>query len=77
MTRKERKATTVLWMDLDEASAKIRADVNHDDPGDEAWPTWAGVIPLRTVAGAPSPDPLVPAGTRPPVPTLPAPAAHD
>jgi hypothetical protein len=62
MTPKERKATTVMWMDLDEASAKIRDDVNHDEPGDEAWPTWAGVIPLSTVAGTPAPDPYVAEG---------------
>ena len=71
MTPKERKATTVLWLDLDEASAKIRAEENHDDPGDETWPTWAGVIPLRVVAGEPEPDPTVPAGIKPPTARLP------
>jgi nitroimidazol reductase NimA-like FMN-containing flavoprotein (pyridoxamine 5'-phosphate oxidase superfamily) len=60
MTPKERKATTVMWMDLDEASAKIRAEENHDDPGDETWPAWGGVIPLRVVAGTPEPDASVP-----------------
>jgi nitroimidazol reductase NimA-like FMN-containing flavoprotein (pyridoxamine 5'-phosphate oxidase superfamily) len=59
MTPKERKATTLLWIDLSEASAKIRAEENHDDPGDETWPTWAGVIPLQTVAGPPEPDGFV------------------
>ena len=59
MTPKERKATTVLWMDLDEASAKVRAEENHDDDGDEAWPAWGGVIPLSVVAGSPQPDPFV------------------
>jgi nitroimidazol reductase NimA-like FMN-containing flavoprotein (pyridoxamine 5'-phosphate oxidase superfamily) len=72
MTSKEKKATTVLWMDLDEASAKIRDDVNHDDPGDEAWSTWAGIIPIRTELGDPRADPLVAAGTPAPVPALPA-----
>ena len=72
MSPKEKKATTVLWMDLNEASAKIRDDVNHDAPGDEAWSTWAGIIPLRTELGAPRPDPFVAAGTPAPVPTLPA-----
>ena len=71
MTAKERKATTVLWLDLREASAKIRAEENHDDPGDETWPTWAGVIPLRVVAGEPEPDPFVPPGTAPPSARLP------
>ncbi len=40
MTAQERKATSVMWMDLDEASAKVRDDLNHDDPGDETWPAW-------------------------------------
>ena len=68
MTAKERKATTVLWVDLTEASAKIRAEENHDDPGDETWPTWAGVIPLRVVAGDPEPDAFVAAdASAPPI----------
>ena len=71
MTAKEKKATTVLWMDLTEASAKIRDDVNHDDDGDETWPTWAGVIPVRQVRGTPEPDEFVPAGSAAPKPRLP------
>lgn len=71
MTAKEHKATTVLWMDLSEASAKVRAEENHDDPGDETWPAWAGVIPLRVVAGEPEPDPYVTDGTPVPVFRLP------
>ena len=57
-------------MDLREASAKIRADVNHDD-GDEDWPIWAGIIPVRTVRDDPQPDPFVAPGTAAPVPRLP------
>jgi nitroimidazol reductase NimA-like FMN-containing flavoprotein (pyridoxamine 5'-phosphate oxidase superfamily) len=68
MTASERKATSVLWMDLGEASAKIRADVNHDDEGDESWPAWAGVIPVRSIRGEPEADALVPAGI--PVPAV-------
>jgi nitroimidazol reductase NimA-like FMN-containing flavoprotein (pyridoxamine 5'-phosphate oxidase superfamily) len=71
MTPKERKATTVLWMDLTEASAKIRAEGNHDDPGDETWPVWAGVVPLRVVAGDPQPDEFVPASVPAPAFRLP------
>ena len=67
ITAKERKATSVMWMDLSEASAKIRADLNHDDSGDETWPTWAGVIPMRLVGGPAEADPFVVPGT--PVPT--------
>lgn len=66
MTDQERKATSVLWVGLNEASAKIRADVSHDDPGDETWPVWAGVIPLRIAAGVPEPDPFVPDAMPPP-----------
>ena len=70
MSPKERKATTVLWMDLAEASAKVRADINHDDD-DEHWPIWAGVIPVRMVLGDPEPDAFVPAGTPAPEARLP------
>jgi nitroimidazol reductase NimA-like FMN-containing flavoprotein (pyridoxamine 5'-phosphate oxidase superfamily) len=71
MTPKERRATSVMWMDLREASAKIRDDTAHDDPGDETWPAWAGVIPLRTIRGTPAPDPYVPDGTSAPETRLP------
>jgi len=62
MTDVERRATAVFWINLDEASAKIRAAGLVDDPGDETWPVWGGVIPVRTVRGEPEPDPFVPAG---------------
>jgi nitroimidazol reductase NimA-like FMN-containing flavoprotein (pyridoxamine 5'-phosphate oxidase superfamily) len=65
-TAKEVRATIVLWMDLTEASAKIRADGVHDEPGDETWPAWAGVVPVGLVAGTPEPDEFVPAGEEPP-----------
>jgi uncharacterized protein len=71
MTAKERKATSVMWIGLDEASAKVRDDASHDDPGDETWPTWAGVVPVRSVKGAPEPDPLVPDGMPAPKVRLP------
>lgn len=67
---KELKATTVLWTELTEASAKIRDIGPHDEPGDETWPTWAGTIPLTTVVGEPVPDEFVPDGMAPPTVTL-------
>jgi nitroimidazol reductase NimA-like FMN-containing flavoprotein (pyridoxamine 5'-phosphate oxidase superfamily) len=67
MTAKELKATAVMWVGMDEASAKIRADLNHDDEGDETWPAWGGVIPVRTVLGEPEPDPFTPDGMPAPV----------
>ena len=71
-TSQEIRQVTVLWTDLTEASAKIRADGTHDEPGDESWPAWAGVVPVRLVAGTPEPDEHVPAGT--PVPAYVPPA---
>lgn len=65
-TSSEIRQTTVLWTDLAEASAKIRADGAHDEPGDETWPAWAGVIPVSLVAGTPEPDDHVPAGVTAP-----------
>ncbi len=50
---KELNATTVLRIALDEASAKVRDWGVKDDEEDLEWPVWAGVIPLRTVAGEP------------------------
>lgn len=71
MTEKERKETGVMYVDLAEASAKIRDEASHDDPGDETWPVWAGLIPVRTVRGAPEPDPFVQPGTPEPEVRLP------
>ncbi len=55
-TAQELKATTVLWMPLDEASAKIRTGDPIDAAEDYAQPCWAGVVPIRTVLGTPEPD---------------------
>jgi nitroimidazol reductase NimA-like FMN-containing flavoprotein (pyridoxamine 5'-phosphate oxidase superfamily) len=54
---KELKATRVLAMTLAECSAKIRTGPPLDEEQDYALGAWAGVIPLRTIAGAPTPDP--------------------
>jgi nitroimidazol reductase NimA-like FMN-containing flavoprotein (pyridoxamine 5'-phosphate oxidase superfamily) len=51
-TRKELSATTVLALPLHEASVKVRAgDPDDEDFDVEAGGVWAGVIPLRVVAG--------------------------
>jgi len=62
-TRQEIKATTVLWMNLEEVSAKIRSGQPIDDEEDYALPIWAGVLPIRTTVGAPQPDPRLNPGT--------------
>jgi nitroimidazol reductase NimA-like FMN-containing flavoprotein (pyridoxamine 5'-phosphate oxidase superfamily) len=61
-SRQELKATTVLWTGISEASAKLRTDGPHDEPGDETWPAWAGLIPVETRLGVPEPDGFVPDG---------------
>jgi uncharacterized protein len=66
-TRQEIKATTVLWMELDEVSAKIRTGQPIDDEEDYALPIWAGVLPMRTTPGVPEPDPRLKPGTPLPV----------
>lgn len=63
----ELKGTVILWMDLEEVSAKIRTGPPVDDEADYARPVWAGVLPLMSVTGMPQPDPrLVPGIPLPP-----------
>jgi len=65
--RKELKATTVLALALDEASAKIRTGPPKEWDEDLDLPIWAGVIPLSLVSGAAETDASVPSGVpRPP-----------
>ena len=56
-TEQEMKQTTVLSLPLVEASAKVRTGPPMDDEEDYAMDVWAGVIPLRLVAGEPVADP--------------------
>jgi nitroimidazol reductase NimA-like FMN-containing flavoprotein (pyridoxamine 5'-phosphate oxidase superfamily) len=57
-TRKELKATGVLWLPLDETSAKVRTGGPDDgDTPDAELNVWAGHIPLVTRALAPVPAP--------------------
>jgi nitroimidazol reductase NimA-like FMN-containing flavoprotein (pyridoxamine 5'-phosphate oxidase superfamily) len=56
---KELKATKVLALPIDEASAKVREGAPGDDDEDYALDTWAGVIPLAVQTGAPVADPLL------------------
>lgn len=54
---KELKATLVMRLPLQEFSAKMRQGPPMDDEDDYGFPTWAGVIPLETVAREPIHDP--------------------
>lgn len=55
-TTKELAGTTILELDLTEASAKVRTGPPVDDEEDYALAHWAGVLPLVTATGEPEPD---------------------
>jgi uncharacterized protein len=61
-TENELKATSVVAIGIEEASAKVRSGGPTDDEEDYALPAWAGVIPLRTQPLAPEPDSRLAAG---------------
>jgi nitroimidazol reductase NimA-like FMN-containing flavoprotein (pyridoxamine 5'-phosphate oxidase superfamily) len=49
-TDKELKATWILSLPLDEASAKLRTGAEEDEPEDRDLPVWAGVVPVHLAA---------------------------
>ncbi len=55
----ELKATSVLWMEIEEATVKSRsgppADIDESDV-----PVWVGVIPVNTALDTPQPAPELP-----------------
>ena len=55
-TEVELKATTVLKLAIDEASAKVRTGDPKDDEEDYAMDVWAGVLPLKLETAAPIAD---------------------
>jgi uncharacterized protein len=65
-SKKELRATKVLAVPLDEASAKVRTGPPVDDEPDYDLPVWAGVLPLATTVGEPEPDPRVETPREPP-----------
>lgn len=62
----EMKATSVLRLPLDEASAKVRTGPPRDDDEDLPLECWAGVLPLRLLALPPEPAPDLREGIQPP-----------
>ena len=54
-SKQEIKATTVLFMKIERASAKVRAKGVGDDEEDYALPIYAERLPVLTVLGAPEP----------------------
>ena len=62
VNQQELKGTTLIAMEIEEASAKIRTGEPKDDAEDYALDIWAGVIPIRQVIGAIENDPKLKAG---------------
>lgn len=56
-TPQELKATSILALPLNEASAKVRTGPPADDEKDRALDVWAGVVPIRLVRDEPVSDP--------------------
>jgi hypothetical protein len=65
-TENELKATAVLALTIDEASAKVRSGPPLDDEEDYAMDVWAGVIPFASEPLEAQADPRLPAGIVPP-----------
>jgi nitroimidazol reductase NimA-like FMN-containing flavoprotein (pyridoxamine 5'-phosphate oxidase superfamily) len=53
---KELRATEVIALPIDEASAKMRTGPPADAVADYELPVWAGVVPVGLGVGAPIPD---------------------
>jgi len=58
----ELKATSVLCLPIEEASAKVRTGPPVDDEEDYALPHWAGVIPMVMQSQPAQADPRLSAG---------------
>jgi len=56
----ELKATSLMGMTIEDASAKIRSGGPLDLEQDYAADCWAGTVPITQMMGAPIPDAIVP-----------------
>jgi uncharacterized protein len=65
-TERELRATLVVSVAIQEASAKIRTGPPLDDEADYELAVWAGVVPLRMAAGNPISDLRLKPGVQPP-----------
>ena len=55
----------LVEMEIEEASAKVKATGPTDLPADEGWTAWSGVFPVETRIGAALPQPGMGAGGPP------------
>jgi nitroimidazol reductase NimA-like FMN-containing flavoprotein (pyridoxamine 5'-phosphate oxidase superfamily) len=60
ISRQELKATSLMGMTIEDASAKIRSGGPLDLEQDCAADCWAGTVPIAQVMGVPIPDAIVP-----------------
>jgi len=58
----EMNATSVVLVEIEEATAKVRTGPPGDEEEDYALPIWAGVLPSQIEYGAPQDDPKLGAG---------------
>ncbi|HBH21879.1 MAG TPA: pyridoxamine 5'-phosphate oxidase family protein [Cytophagales bacterium] len=65
-SEKEMKATTVLRIEIETASAKIRSGPPSDNPEDYQLDIWAGVLPSSLHWGTPEADPKLKKGINQP-----------
>lgn len=56
-SEQEMKATSVIRLQIEDFSVKVRSGPPKDEPEDYALPVWAGVLPLTMTAGEPEADP--------------------
>ena len=54
---KELNATEVVYLTIDEATAKMRTGPAVDEKEDYEFPVWAGLLPLELKSGQPQTDP--------------------
>jgi uncharacterized protein len=66
-SKQEIKATAVIFMDIEKASAKIRAKGVADDEDDYRLPIYAERLPIQTIIGAPEACPRLIASVARPV----------
>jgi nitroimidazol reductase NimA-like FMN-containing flavoprotein (pyridoxamine 5'-phosphate oxidase superfamily) len=59
MNTKEFNSTLVLELEIQTASAKVRAEGVNDEKMDLELPIWAGIIPIKQIAEAPINDALL------------------
>jgi nitroimidazol reductase NimA-like FMN-containing flavoprotein (pyridoxamine 5'-phosphate oxidase superfamily) len=61
--RVELLQTSIVAIEIESASAKVRTGAPGDEEADYALPHWAGVVPFETRIGAFQPDPRLAAET--------------